>query len=155
MDRRVTSFSLIVSLLLVAGAAGSLACGQASLKEYMPGGTPTPDITWKTGVIPIFANSECDQAACHSQASKQGGLVLDHTLPPDALYTIVVTSGGNIQHAMQGEEADTTTPANSLLLQKPTNTYVPGGHAGGTLFGTNSPQYTTIKAWVTAGALND
>lgn len=155
MDRRITSFSLIVGMLIAAGAAGSLACGQATLKELTPAGAATPDFTWRTGVVPIFSSSECDQGACHSQAAKQGGLVLDHTIPASQLYTLVVTSGGNIQKAGQGYEADQTTPKNSLLVLKPTGAYSPGGHGGGTLFSDQSDEYKTILGWVQAGAQND
>lgn len=155
MDRRLASFGLIVGLLLAAGGVGSMACGQATLKELTPATSATPDITWKTGIIPIFQSAECDQAACHSSTQKSGGLILDHTLSANTLYTYVVTSGGNIQKAQNGKEADTNTPQNSLLLTKPTGTYSPGGHGGGTLFTSSSTQYQTILSWVQAGAQND
>ena len=154
MDRRLLSFVMIAGLFAV-GGLGSMACGQATLVEFSPAGGPTPDYTWRTGMLKVFAAHDCAQPACHSVQTQAGQLVLDPTLDPNLLYTLVVTSGGAIQRAGNGKEADTNNPTNSLLITKPTGTYSPGGHTGGALITQSSnpsSDYQVILNWIKNGA---
>jgi len=64
----------------------------------------------------------------------------------------VTDAAGTYSNIINNSFIDTTTPANSRLLQKATKTI---NHGGNQLFNTSSTEYQTISAWITEGATNN
>ena len=92
---------------------------------------PGEAVSFSTDVIAVL--SVCE--SCH--ASGAGGWTYD---------------GGAGAHAAVIDAIDRGDPERSELLVKATGG---GGHGGGRLFSTSSPQYQAIVDWIQQGALNN
>ena len=66
-------------------------------------------------------------------------------------YTVTDASG-TYNNITSNGFIDTNTPADSILLRKPTGT---DSHGGGVRFDTSSTEYQTILTWITEGTLNN
>ena len=151
---------------LTLGMTAVFACGQASIKVFVPCPTPTGvDITFK-GVQAVFQSQDCfNGGACHNKANGgASGLVLggDQTTPME-IYTGVLAGGSqgpgtNISHPGPGDH-DVVIGSGaslSLLLRKPLANDPLGvlTHQGGKQFGSvNTPGYKSIYGWTSNGAL--
>jgi hypothetical protein len=96
-----------------------------------------------TQILPILTKSGCNTGACHGAATGQGGFSLS-LLGYDAVHDHAA-----ITHALGGRRVDLADPTRSLLLRKATRTIK---HKGGRKLSVDSASYTTLRAWIAAGA---
>ena len=96
-----------------------------------------------TEVVPVLTRQGCNQGACHGKGAGQNGFKLSlRGYAPDQDFASLTAE-------FVGRRVDPVHPANSLLLTKATGR-VP--HDGGKLFGPESREYRTLRAWLAAGA---
>ncbi len=103
--------------------------------------TPVP--SFLNDVEPILTRLGCNQGACHGKNAGQNGFRLSlRGYAPEWDH-------GWITREFQGRRVNPTTPAQSLLLAKPTG-QVP--HEGGVLMKAGGREYRTLLGWIGAGA---
>ncbi|QOP42521.1 hypothetical protein FJR45_00535 [Sulfurimonas sediminis] len=93
--------------------------------------SPLPTISFANDVLPIL-NNNC--ASCHGNS---GNFSITNSTTPYAGVTPFV---------------DTANPTNSSLLQKGSGST---GHGGGIIINIDSVEYTTVRDWIAAGALDN
>jgi hypothetical protein len=94
-------------------------------------------------VIPILTRAGCNSGACHGALAGKGGFKLSlRGFDPAADHYAMTRQAA-------ARRVDLGSPADSLLLKKPTRTLP---HGGGTRFADDSPQYRVLKEWIVAGA---
>ncbi|RMG22724.1 MAG: DUF1549 domain-containing protein, partial [Armatimonadetes bacterium] len=103
-------------------------------------------VSFAANVQPVIAKAGCAARACHGAEGGQSGFQL--TLFQYDAYADAVA----IAQASNGRRINRESPADSLLLKKPTG-QVP--HGGGKRFDVNSPEYKALLEWIEAGAKPD
>ena len=94
-------------------------------------------------VVPVLSRLGCNSGACHGKLAGQNGFKLSlRGFAPELDYT-------SITREARGRRIAKSRPRDSLLLAKPTMR-VP--HKGGKALAPGTPEYTTLLAWVAAGA---
>ena len=94
-------------------------------------------------VVPALSRLGCNSGACHGKLAGQNGFKLSlRGFAPELDYT-------SITREARGRRIAKSRPRDSLLLAKPTMR-VP--HKGGKALAPGTPEYTTLLAWVAAGA---
>ncbi|MBC8138688.1 MAG: DUF1549 domain-containing protein, partial [Fibrella sp.] len=119
-------------------AASCLGAGVSAPPKKEP---PSPQFV--RDVAPILDKKGCSVAGCHGKFGGRGGFALSLlTLSPWDDYDPIVRGA-------KGRRINFAEPEKSLLLLKATGVT---GHAGGERFKVGSPEYQTIRRWITAGA---
>ncbi len=96
-----------------------------------------------TEVAPVFSRHGCNNTNCHGALNGQNGFKLSlFGYDPDADYDAIV-------HQSDGRRINLDSPAESLLLQKPTFALA---HGGGRLIDSGGPDYKTLLDWILDGA---
>ncbi len=94
-------------------------------------------------VMPILAKAGCNAGTCHGNAGGKGGFKLSlRGQYPAADYRALTR-----QHS--GRRVDLVSPADSLLLRKPTMQLA---HEGGRRFADDSWEYNVLRDWLAVGA---
>ncbi|OWK39163.1 hypothetical protein FRUB_06245 [Fimbriiglobus ruber] len=94
-------------------------------------------------VMPVLSKAGCNAGACHASQYGKGGFKLSvFGFAPNDDYAAIVRDSF-------GRRASVHTPAESLVLQKPTGA-VP--HAGGVRLAEGSVDYQIIERWLANGA---
>ncbi len=107
--------------------------------------TPQP-ISFKLDVMPVFTKAGCNAGACHGTSRGKDGFHLSlFGFDPDGDYY-------RLTREQIGRRVNLALPKESLIVQKGLGAVQ---HTGGVRFGTNSGLYSTLVAWLTAGASND
>ena len=114
-----------------------------SVEVHVEGIVADPKIEFAEQVLPILYKAGCNGGACHASQHGKGGFTLSVMGfdPPADRIAIV-------RDRMQ-RRVNLLTPADSLLLKKPTMT-VP--HGGGRRLSAGSTDYNILFAWIAAGA---
>lgn len=116
----------------------------AQLAVEQPAGTR--EISFVKDVVPIFTRAGCAGANCHGSIRGKGGFKLSlFGYEPAADYETLLKSDG-------GKRLNLATPAESLILKKPTF-QLP--HGGGVRFKRDSLEYAAIHDWIAGGAKFD
>src|SRR5437868_11964392 len=103
----------------------------------------TPKLSFVKDIVPIFTKSGCANSNCHGSIRGQAGFKLSlFGYEPDLDYQAIVK-------AQDGRRISRETPAESLILKKPTFA-VP--HGGGERFKAGSLEYEAILNWIKDGA---
>ncbi len=94
-------------------------------------------------VMPVLTKAGCNQGSCHGKGTGQNGfkLSLRGYAPEDDYRQLTQDSASR--------RIDPTKPAGSLLLTKPLGETP---HEGGKIFSITSREYSTLLAWIEAGA---
>ena len=101
-----------------------------------------PPVHFANDVVPILSKRGCNSGACHGRASGQNGFKLSvFGFDPAADYDSIVKQA-------RGRRVFPSSPANSLVLTKPSGS-VP--HGGGLRVATDSLDYQTLYHWVEQG----
>lgn len=96
-----------------------------------------------TEVAPIFSRHGCNNTNCHGALNGQNGFKLSlFGYDPDADYDAIV-------HRSDGRRINLDSPAESLLLQKPTFALA---HGGGRLIEHGGLDYRMLLDWILGGA---
>ncbi len=104
------------------------------------------EISFVKDVVPIFTRSGCAGANCHGSIRGKGGFKLSlFGYEPNIDYEAILK-------ADNGRRVNLASPAESLILRKPTF-QVP--HGGGIRFKPDSLEYAAIRDWLAAGAKYD
>src|SRR5260370_34473300 len=101
--------------------------------------------TWnfRNHVIPVVTKMGCNSGACHGALAGKNGFKLTlRGYDPDVDYDTLTRQS-------DGRRVSLSSPANSLILLKPTLT-IP--HGGGKRFAVNSLEYRVLAEWIAAGA---
>ena len=94
-------------------------------------------------VVPVLTKAGCNSGGCHGKGLGQNGFKLSlRGYDPD-------TDHRALTREYDGRRIDPTDPERSILIAKPAGL---SSHEGGKLFGTSSREYTTLLAWLKAGA---
>lgn len=102
-----------------------------------------PPLGLETDVVPLLTKAGCNGASCHGAAAGRGGFKLSlFGGDPAADYDAIV-------HQAEGRRVNWQTPAESLLLLKPTQQL---DHEGGERFSFDSEPAQRIAAWIEQGA---
>jgi hypothetical protein len=97
-------------------------------------------------IVPIFTRLDCANSNCHGSIRGQRGFKLSlFGSDPDVDYDAITQNAG-------GKRIDKATPANSLVLRKPS---LQEPHGGGQRFKTGSDDYNLILDWLNKGAPYD
>ena len=100
-------------------------------------------IDFTRDLLSIFTTKGCNGSACHGSPAGQAGFKLSlYGADPAADRRMIVD-----EH--DGRRLDLASPAESLLLQKPTFAIA---HGGGHLMTPESDEYRTLLAWIEQGA---
>lgn len=114
--------------------------GVAAENEFATAASSAPG--FRSDVMAVLSKSGCNQGTCHGNAHGKGGLKLSlRGQDPEADYVTLTRQLG-------ARRVTPLTPADSLLLQKPTM-QIP--HEGGRRFGVDSAEYQIVLDWVAAG----
>ena len=100
--------------------------------------------TWsfRNHVIPVMTKMGCNSGACHGALAGKNGFKLTlRGYDPDVDYDTLTRQS-------DGRRVSLSSPADSLILLKPTLT-IP--HGGGKRFAVNSLEYRVIAEWIAAG----
>jgi hypothetical protein len=132
-------------------ATSPVAAGTVTIANvYVTGGPPPPpptNVSFAQNVVPIFTKRGCTQ--CHTGGGigkNLGDLALDGGT--NHVYSQLT----NPQHPLI---IQTAHPAQSLVLTMPSYESPPDAHPNVIFTGPQDPDYLTILAWITAGALNN
>ena len=101
--------------------------------------------TWsfRNHVIPVMTKIGCNSGACHGALAGKNGFKLTlRGYDPDVDYDTLTRQS-------DGRRVSLSSPADSLILLKPTLT-IP--HGGGKRFAVNSLEYRVFAEWIAAGA---
>ena len=101
--------------------------------------------TWsfRNHVIPVMTKIGCNSGACHGALAGKNGFKLTlRGYDPDVDYDTLTRQS-------DGRRVSLSSPADSLILLKPTLT-IP--HGGGKRFRVNSLEYRVFAEWIAAGA---
>ncbi|MEW6155964.1 MAG: DUF1549 and DUF1553 domain-containing protein [Verrucomicrobiota bacterium] len=100
-------------------------------------------LDFPTTILPILTKAGCNSGACHGAATGQGGFKLSLLgYDPEVDYE-------HITREFSGRRVNLASPAQSLLLRKPTREL---RHKGGERIQKNSPEYQRLFDWLAAGA---
>lgn len=105
-------------------------------------GQPAP--SFRNDIQPALTKLGCNSGACHGSQYGKGGFKLS-LLGFDAIsdYDAIVRD-------LKGRRVDLESPADSLILRKPTLS-IP--HGGGKRFATDSETYNLVLSWIAGGVL--
>lgn len=99
--------------------------------------------SFRNDVMPIFMRGGCNSGSCHGAARGKDGFKLSlFGYDPDGDYY-------RLLEEYIGRRVNLAAPEKSLLLEKASGK-VP--HSGGRVFAVDSPYYTTLLDWISAGA---
>lgn len=113
------------------------------VEVHVEGIAADPKIEFGEQVLPILYKAGCNGGACHASQHGKGGFtlsVMGYDPPADR--------NAIVRDRMQ-RRVNFLTPADSLILKKPTMT-VP--HGGGRRMDVGSTDYNILVAWIAAGA---
>jgi hypothetical protein len=99
--------------------------------------------SFRNHVIPLLTRIGCNSGACHGALAGKGGFKLSLRGYDPAADHFVMT-----RQAL-GRRIDTTEPAKSLVLRKPT---LAVSHGGGLKIEVGSSDYQVLADWIAAGA---
>jgi len=105
--------------------------------------TPQHPIDFDTQVIPLLTKAGCNSGACHGAAVGRGGFRLSLFGSNPAL------DHERIVHELEGRRINLVRPAESLLIEKPTEQI---SHEGGTRFDFDGPEAALLIEWIRTGA---
>jgi len=104
--------------------------------------SPAP-ITFEADIQPLLTRFGCNSGPCHGKSRGQNGFALSLLgFDSDFDYAALIREG-------RGRRVQVESPANSLLLRKPTG-QMP--HGGGKKLEANGPFYKMIEDWIRSGA---
>ncbi len=101
------------------------------------------DPSFSNHVIPILTRLGCNSGACHGALAGKGGLKLSLRGYAPADDYFVLTRQTNARRV------NTSAPAQSLMLLKPT---LAQPHGGGMKLDVKSPEYAVLADWIASGA---
>ncbi|HEY2784135.1 MAG TPA: DUF1549 and DUF1553 domain-containing protein [Fimbriiglobus sp.] len=108
--------------------------------------TAAGPVSFARDVAPILSRAGCNAGACHGNFNGKGGFRLSLRGQDPAFDFARLTRD------MLARRVDPTDPDASLVLQKASGKV---SHEGGMRFGTVSPEYKTVRAWIAAGCPDD
>jgi hypothetical protein len=100
-------------------------------------------IDFDTEIVPLLSKAGCNAASCHGSAAGQAGFRLS-LFGGDAEFDY-----RSIVNEFEGRRIDYRSPADSLLLAKPTGLL---DHGGGEVFDRDSEAARIIALWIEQGA---
>jgi hypothetical protein len=103
-------------------------------------------VSFQNDVMAVLSKAGCNAGTCHGNKNGKGGFKLSlRGQDPDLDYT-------TLTHDYFARRVDPFTPANSLILLKPTTQIA---HEGGLRFKTNSIEYDKLVRWIGDGLKSD
>src|SRR5260370_3845406 len=117
--------------------------GQSANAALHVKGAQAP-FTWsfRNHVIPLMTKMGCNSGACHGALAAKNGFKLTlHGYDPEGDFDTLTRQS-------DGRRVSLSSPADSLVLLKPTLTIA---HGGGKRFAVNSLEYRVIAEWIAAG----
>ncbi|MDB5350766.1 MAG: hypothetical protein JWN86_2013 [Planctomycetota bacterium] len=126
------------------GAIAILALALVAADDPARGDAPTKAApSFANDVEPVLTRLGCNSGSCHGKLSGQNGFKLSlRGFAPELDHTAITREA-------RGRRIAKSRPRESLLLAKPLMR-VP--HKGGKKLDAGSPEYTTLLAWIAAGA---
>jgi hypothetical protein len=116
---------------------------QATAKVKVVGSKAPFTWTFRNHVIPVLTKIGCNSGACHGALAGKGGFKLSlRGYAPETDYFVLTRQA-------LGRRVDTTEPAHSLMLLKPTLTI---SHGGGRKLEVGSADYQLLADWIASGA---
>jgi hypothetical protein len=104
------------------------------------------EVSFRNDVMAVLSKTGCNSGACHGNRAGKGGFKLSlRGEDPVADYEAVARE-------LVGRRVNTTSPADSLVLLKP-STAVP--HEGGLRLDAGSEHYEVLRRWIDDGARDD
>jgi hypothetical protein len=110
-----------------------------------PASPPLPP-SFRNDVMPVLSKAGCNMGACHGNKNGKGGLKL--SLRGES----PLTDFDALTRDVYARRVDPFDPDHSLILLKATNAIA---HEGNRRFGTDAPEYATLRAWIDAGTPRD
>ena len=105
-----------------------------------------PPLSFVREVMPVLSRSGCNIGTCHGSVKGKNGFKLSlRGFDPDFDYHALVND-------LSGRRFNRTRPAESLMLQKPTQE---AAHQGGLVFEPGHRFYKTLHRWIAEGVKSD
>ena len=141
--RRPPLLDLIISCLAVLTTGTmNLRASEAELSSPLTS-SQTAAVTFENDIQPLLTRFGCNAGACHGKSRGQNGFALSLLgFDSDFDYESLV-------HQARGRRVSSTSPPQSLLLQKAVG-QLP--HGGGVRFDIGSKPYQLLSAWIAAGS---
>src|SRR5437867_118423 len=105
-----------------------------------------PGVSFRNDVMAVLSKAGCNAGGCHGNASGKAGFKLS-LRGEDPAWDFAALTRDQFGRRVNGQEPD-----QSLVLLKPMTILA---HEGGKRFDKDSPEYRTLRDWLTAGASND
>src|SRR5687768_3157376 len=105
-----------------------------------------PPVSFVREVMPVLSRSGCNIGTCHGSVKGKNGFKLSlRGFDPEFDYHALVND-------LSGRRFNRTRPAESLMLQKPTQE---AAHQGGLVFEPDHRFYKTLHRWISEGVRSD
>ncbi len=118
--------------------------GRTATATVTVSGTKAPAVPdFRNHIEPVLTRVGCNAGSCHGALAGKGGFKLSLRGYDPVTDYFVMTRQANARRV------DRTTPADSLVLLKPTKSMP---HGGGRRFETDSEEYRRLHDWIAAGA---
>jgi hypothetical protein len=102
-----------------------------------------PPVDFGTQIIPILSKAGCNSGSCHGKAEGKNGFKLSvFGFDPEADHQALVMEA-------RGRRILASSPADSLLLRKPTGQVA---HGGGKRLAAGDPRHERLRRWIAEGA---
>ncbi len=125
---------------------GTIGGVEARAKVVVVNCASLPRASFRNEVIPALTSGGCNSGGCHGAAAGKNGFSLTlFGYDPDRDHRAITRD-------LRGRRIDLLTPAQSLLLQKPT---VSVPHQGGKRMELDGDDYRRIVEWIEQGATDD
>ena len=109
-------------------------------------GIARPPVSFVREVMPALSRAGCNIGTCHGSVKGKNGFKLSlRGFDPDFDYHALINDLG-------GRRFNRTRPAESLMLQKPTQE---AAHQGGLVFEKDDPYYKLLYRWIAEGVKSD
>lgn len=143
MSRACCHRALLLVVALALPASPSRAESAANGGETIPAAPlVTGEVNFELDVLPVLTAGGCNAGACHGKARGQNGFALSLLgYDPDFDFS-------SIARESRGRRVFPASPANSLLLTKPTMELP---HGGGRRLERGTAEYETLRRWIAAG----
>src|SRR5437762_10982505 len=126
--------------------SGFLAHGAVFALLCLGSGARADKVTFRNDVMAVLSKAGCNQGTCHGNQNGKNGFKLS-LRGEDPEFDFLALTRDTL-----GRRIDALRPAESLVLRKATAS-VP--HDGGRRFAVDSPEYSLLLGWISAGLRAD